>query len=223
MQHLKCTKHVKVVKNILRKKPGKAILPQMQSKWLIGLSGTNGAGKDAVGLLLAQKHHFLFISVTELLRKEAERRGLPVERQFLRKISAEWRREFGYAVLVDRAVKQYEPVKEQYAGLVLASLRNPVEADRVHELGGTMLWIDGDPQIRYQRIRNNAAARNRGGEDDVTFEQFQIQEAAEMHARGDDAALLDMAEVKTRCELELINNSDDLDDLDRRVVTILNL
>src|SRR5579884_261717 len=151
----------------------------MQAYKLVGLSGTNGAGKDAVGLLLCQKHRVLFISVTVVLRDELRRRGEPIARVHLRALSAEWRREFGLAVLVDRAVQQFEAVRSQYEGLVIASLRNTYEADRVHELGGTMLWVDADPKIRYERIRSNAAERNRGGEDDVTFEQFLAQEEAE--------------------------------------------
>lgn len=197
----------------------------MQAYRLVGLSGTNGAGKDSVGLLLAQKHRFLFISVTELLRDELRKRGLPVDREHLRALSAEWRREFGYAVLVDRAIEQYDSVKDKYSGLVLASLRNPFEADRVHELGGTMLWVDADPKIRYERVRANAAIRNRGGEDDVTFAQFLEQQEAEMHPpkTGADEASLDMASVKKRCDMTLMNNSSDLDTLAADVVKLLKL
>lgn len=194
----------------------------MQAYKLVGLSGTNGAGKDAVGLLLSQKHRFLFISVTDVLRDELRRRGEPIDREHLRALSAEWRREFGLAVLVDRAVQQFEAVRSQYEGLVIASLRNPYEADRVHELGGTMLWVDADPKIRYERIRSNAAERNRGGEDDVTFEQFLAQEEAEMHTSG-DAATLDMASVRDRSDLTLMNNSNDLAALDADVVATLKL
>ncbi len=70
--------------------------------WVIGLSGTNGAGKDTVGEMLAAHHNYMFISVTELLRKEARRRYLPVERGVLRAISTEWRRELGLGVLSTR-------------------------------------------------------------------------------------------------------------------------
>ncbi|HEY8999481.1 MAG TPA: AAA family ATPase [Candidatus Saccharimonadales bacterium] len=197
----------------------------MQAYRLVGLSGTNGAGKDSVGLLLAQKHRFLFISVTDILREELRNRGVPVDRLHLRELSAEWRREFGLAVLVDRAVKQYEAVQDTYDGLVLASLRNPSEADRVHELGGTMVWVDADPKVRYERIRANAQARNRGGEDDVTFEQFLEQEEAEMHPpkTGADEATLDMASVKERCDLTLFNNSSSLDALDDGMSKLLKI
>ena len=66
-----------------------------------------------------------------------------MEREVLRTISAEWRRELGLGVLVDKAYAEYQV--GDYKGLAIASLRNPGEADRVHALGGSVLWIDADP------------------------------------------------------------------------------
>lgn len=181
----------------------------MNKLLIIGLAGTNGAGKDTVGHILAEHHNYLFISVTDLLRKEAERRGLPVERGVLRTISAEWRRSLGLGVLVDKAVAEYETVKDKYAGVVIASMRNPGEADRVHALGGIMVWVDADPRVRYDRVQAGKAARGRAGEDDKTFEQFQKEEAEEMNPSG-DAATLNMAGVKERCDIFADNDDSNL-------------
>ncbi|MEJ0072722.1 MAG: AAA family ATPase [Candidatus Saccharibacteria bacterium] len=60
---------------------------------LIGLSGTNGSGKDTVGSMIAEKYNYLFISVSDLLRAELRRRGLLIIRENTRELSAEWRRE----------------------------------------------------------------------------------------------------------------------------------
>ncbi|HKU19160.1 MAG TPA: AAA family ATPase [Candidatus Saccharimonadales bacterium] len=182
---------------------------------VIGLSGTNGSGKDSLGMLLAERYGYWFISVTELLREECRKRGLPVARENLRAIGNELRRNFGAAVLVDKAHAAYQvrlDAGEQYRGLVMASLRNPIEADRVHELGGTVVWVDADPKVRYDRIQTNAAARGRAEEDAKTFDQFLAEETAEMHPpEGGDHAVLDMAAVKQRADIFVQNNSDDIE------------
>jgi cytidylate kinase len=182
----------------------------MSAPHIIGLAGTNGSGKDTAGHILADHHGYLFISVTDLLRKEAERRGLPVERGVLRTISAEWRRALGLGVLVDKAVAEYETAKDKYKGVVIASLRNPGEADRVHALGGTVIWVDADPHVRYDRIQKAKTERHRAGEDDKTFEQFQAEEAAEMKQSG-DAATLDMGAVKAKADFSFDNGKGDVE------------
>ena len=171
---------------------------------LIGLSGTNGAGKDLVGEILAREHNYLFISVTDLLRDEAKARGLPVERENLRTISSEWRKMGGLGVLVDKAVETYQQ-ESGYDGLVMASLRNPGEADRIHELGGFMLWIDADPKVRYDRVYSRA----RTSEDNKTFEQFLAEQDAEMYGNPDDPTALNMSAVKEKCDLTILNEGSD--------------
>ncbi|HSX29934.1 MAG TPA: AAA family ATPase [Candidatus Saccharimonadales bacterium] len=193
---------------------------------IIGVAGTNGSGKDTIGHLLAAHHMYWFISVTEVLRDECRKRGLPVEREHLRDISAEWRREYGYGVLVDKAIDAFNalPDKKQYRGVVMASLRNPHEADRVHELDGTVLWADADPEVRYKRIQANAVYRGRAGEDAKTYEQFLAEEAAEMHApKGADEATLDMASVKERSDAFVRNNSSDMDEFEADLLAALGL
>jgi cytidylate kinase len=178
---------------------------------IIGLAGTNGSGKDTVGQILSRHHNYLFISVTELLRNEAQRRGQPVEREVLRTISAEWRRESGLGVLVDKAVAEYQKQPSKYAGVVMASLRNPGEADRVHQLGGAMVWVDAEPRVRYARVRANVTSRGRAEEDNKTYEQFLAEEKAEMNKpSGGDNANLNMAGVKDLCDIFLINDNDNL-------------
>lgn len=193
----------------------------MSNLHILGLAGTNGSGKDTVGQILADHHGYLFISVTELLRGEAVRRKLPVEREVLREISAEWRRELGLGVLVDKAVAQFETVKDKYGGVVMASIRNPGEADRIHEMGGTMLWVDADAQTRYDRIQRNKADRGRAEEDNKTYEQFLAEEEVEMHTpEGGDSANLNSSGVKDVSDVFIDNGGDDIDSL-RQAIDII--
>lgn len=173
---------------------------------IIGLAGTNGSGKDTIGDLLAEKHGFLFISGSDLLRDEARKRGLPVERENLRMISAEWRRKSGLGALIDQAIELYQKDSSGHTGgMVIASLRNPGEADRVHELGGTVIWVDADPKVRYDRV----FSRQRTDEDNKTFEEFLSEEQAEMTHSG-DAATLNMGAVKELADIHLENNGNDI-------------
>jgi len=191
---------------------------------IIGLSGTNGSGKDTVGQVLNEEHGFLSVPVTELLRQELRHRNLPVTRKNLRMVSEEWRHELGLGVLVDKAVADFNVAKDQYVGVVINNLRNPGEADRVHDLGGTVVWIDADPRKRYERIQANAVSRGRAGEDNKTFEQFIAEEEAEMKAPkdGDDASL-DMLAVKHRADIVMDNTDMDLQTFRKNIPKLLGL
>lgn len=180
---------------------------------LIGLSGTNGAGKDTVGEILAEKFGFLFISMTDMLREEALSRGLETSREVLRTISAEWRRESGLGVLIDKSIAHYEKLggDDKYNGLVVASLRNPGENDRVHELGGQVVWIDADPRVRYNRIFSRSRA-----DDPTTFEQFMIHDKSEMKHSGDKATL-SMEDVKEKSDKVFLNEYDNLNNLSEQI------
>jgi dephospho-CoA kinase len=192
---------------------------------IIGLGGTNGSGKDTVGQILASRHGYLFVSVTEILRDELRHRSLPVTRENLRQLSAEWRRKSSHlGVLVDKAVEQYEKTPGEFTGVAIASLRNPGEADRVHELHGKVIWVDADPKVRYDRVQANAASRQRKEEDNKTFEQFQAEELTEMNKQaGADDATLNMSAVKDHCDIFIDNNTSDLGDLQAQVDSQISL
>lgn len=191
------------------------------SKKIIGIAGTNGSGKDTVGLILAENHNYLFVSVTDVLRAELKRQGFPIDREHLRELSASWRREFGYGVLIDRAMDVFnDQPKGKYEGIAIASLRNPFEVDRVHELGGVVWWLDADPLLRFTRIRANAAQRARAEEDEKTFEQFLSEEQAEMQTSGDEATL-NMSAVRDKCDTMMMNAGSSMEFLRQEVAALL--
>lgn len=190
---------------------------------IVGISGTNGSGKDTVGKILADKYNFLFVSVTDMLRNELANRGLPPAREHMRELSAEWRRESGLGVLMDKALEFYKAQPREYTGLAISSLRNPGEVDRVHELGGEVVWVDADPKLRYDRLQANAASRGeiRAVDDKKTFEQFLSEEQAEMQYSG-DAATLSVADVKAKADITILNEGD-LDSFKQELKTTLGL
>ena len=172
---------------------------------LIGLAGTNGSGKDTVAHLLAEKYGFVFADATQMLGDELTKRGLSHERLNKSALSAEWRREHGMGVIVDKGLELYKA--GDYKGLIVGSLRHPGEADRIHELGGTMLWVDADPKVRYERITSNHRGRI---EDQKTFEEFLAEQEREMSPVG-DAATLNIGAVKERADITLYNNGNNIE------------
>lgn len=173
---------------------------------IIGLSGTNGSGKDTVASMLAERHGFFVGSATEMLGSELKRRALPTEREQKRTLSAEWRRQYGLGAIVDRAVEEAKALGINK--IVVGSLRNPGEADRVHELGGVMIWVDADPKVRYNRIQSADRGRI---EDKKTYEEFLAEEQAEMQHSGDEATL-NMSGVKAKVDMFLENSGDSIEE-----------
>jgi len=173
---------------------------------LIGIGGTDGSGKDTVADMLVKRHGWVFISLSDLLRDEAKKRGIRLQRNTLRVISAEWRRKQGNDILVQKALQKLGSDKSKVNGLVVASLRNPVEADAVHSVSGKVAWVDADPKVRYVRIQ----LRQQGTEDEVTFEEFLAEEKEHMTHQGDDATL-SLSGVKERADIFLENNGSDIE------------
>jgi len=171
---------------------------------IIGVGGTNASGKDTVGEMLVERHGFLFVSVSELLREEATKRNIAPDRKALRTISAEWREESGLGVLVAKSIETFEQTNPRPKGLVLASLRNPGEADEIHKLDGIVVWVDADPKVRYQRIMSTD--RGRSAEDQKTFEEFLAEEAVEMTGEGKTETQLHIAAVKEKADMTIFNN-----------------
>jgi dephospho-CoA kinase len=173
---------------------------------IIGLSGTNGSGKDTVAEFLKEKYGYYVASATDMLEAELKKLGLPTDRTHKRKLGNQWRREQGLGVIVQRAVD--EARKAGYDKVVVGSLRNSGEADLVHELGGKVIWVDADPKIRYQRV----VSGNRGRvEDNKTYAEFLKDEEAEMNEQG-DTATLNMDEVKQQSDVFLENNYKSIDE-----------
>lgn len=187
---------------------------------IIGIGGTNGSGKDVLSEILAEDYGWSFISVSrDLIIPELKRRGLPLERENMAALTAEWNRAQRGAV-IDRAIERFNELSntKTYDGLVISSIRHPWEADRIHELGGRIVWVDADPRIRYERV----ASRGQGDKDKKSFEQFITEEHREMTHSGDEATL-NWQGVKDRADIFLSNDTDNIEDFKQSAQKALEL
>lgn len=188
---------------------------------IIGVGGTNGSGKDTIGELLRDNFGWLYVSVSEdLIIPELKRRGLPPERQHMAALSTEWRGKYGDGAVVDKAMEKFEVEGgfSKLGGLAVASLRHPGEADRIHEVGGRVVWVDADPKIRYERTYR----RGQGAKDQKTPEQFLAEQAAEMDAGGRQS-VNSVVEVKAKADIQLENNGNDLEAFKTEAIRALGL
>jgi len=135
---------------------------------LIGLTGTNGAGKGEVAAWLRTKGYACH-SLSDVLREELAARGLEAARDNLIRIGNELREKFGADVLARRIMARVT------GPTVIDSIRNPAEVERLRkEDGFILLAVDAPAPLRFER------ARRRGRDESAaTLEEFLRKEAEE--------------------------------------------
>lgn len=140
---------------------------------IIGITGTNGAGKGTLVEYL-QKKGFIYLSVGNFLFKEVQKRGLPENRDSQRLVGNLLREEFGPGYIAETL---YQEALKMGHDCVIESLRNPTEIFTLREKGNCTIWaVDADIEKRYQRISEN----RQGFKDNVSFEEFKAQEEKEL-------------------------------------------
>lgn len=139
---------------------------------VIGLVGPIASGKGTVAQILKELG-FEYYSLSDRIREELTRRGLPITRQWLQDMGDELRLKYGEDILAERTL---EFLGASNSGrIVIESIRNPAEARLLKEqLGATIIGVNASPEIRYRRV----VERNRGGEP-VSWEEFLAMDGRE--------------------------------------------
>lgn len=146
---------------------------------LIGITGTNGAGKGTVVDYLVREKGFTHFSVRDHLAKVLEERGLPIDRPNFGKLGNELRKEQGSGYFVELFSRQMAENNVQNG--VIESIRSVGEAKAIKSKGGTLLAVDANQRLRYERINDRGSAT-----DKLDFDTFVAQEEAEWSARADE-------------------------------------
>lgn len=149
---------------------------------LVAVTGPQDSGKGTIGKYLASRG-FMHVSTGNVLRAEADRRGLDHERNTLIDIAVGWRLEHNdIGVLVVKAIDQWREQADTFpSGLALDGLRLPAEAQAAKSEGGVLGYIDAPIDTRYQW----SIERARGSEADKTFEEFAAHDWLEYEGVGD--------------------------------------
>lgn len=174
---------------------------------IIGITGTDGAGKGSVVDYLVKEHGFTHYSSRDLIMQEAKLRGYEPNRESARIVGNMLRTENGADAIVQYALNKI--AKDGSKNAVIESIRTIKEVETLQEAGGVLLAIDAPVEDRYERIVG------RGSDTDkVSFEEFVKQEELEM----DDP---DPNGMKKRKVMEMaeytIKNCASLEDLHKAV------
>jgi len=164
---------------------------------IVGITGTDGAGKGLVVEYLVSQHGFTHYSARDFITTEIERLGLPVDRNQLRLTANALRAEFGNEVVVRKAYER--AAAEGKNRVVIESIRAMAEADYLKLREGVLLAIDADPQIRYARIQGRKSAT-----DQVTYEEFLAHENLENN--DPDPHGMQKSKVMAAADFTIMNN-----------------
>lgn len=164
---------------------------------IIGITGTDGAGKGSVVEYLVDTKGFVHYSSRELLAAEIQKEGQLVTREALRLMGNRLRKEKGLDAVVRIALDKM--AAEGTKDVIIESIRATAEADLLKANNGILLAVDADQRLRYERISSRASES-----DTVTFEEFIAHEAIEMN--DPDPTGMQKAAVMAAADYTIYNN-----------------
>jgi len=136
---------------------------------LIGLTGTNGAGKGEVAAYF-EKKGYAYFSLSDLIREELLKKGKEVTRNNLIKMGNQFREKGGYDILARLVMKKVK------GKAVIDSIRNPKEVEYLRKQKSfILLAVDAPVDLRYERAKKRGRVESAS-----TLHEFIKKEAEEM-------------------------------------------
>lgn len=184
---------------------------------IIGLTGTNGAGKGAVATRIVEEYGFVHYSVRDLLIEEATRQDLQISRTVLTNLANELRKKNGRGYIAEQI---YEKAAVVGKNAIIESIRNEGEIDSLQKLtnggvGFSLVVVDANYAIRYERITGRNSAT-----DTASLMEFIQQD--DLESTSDDPNKQNLQACMGRADFRIYNNRT-LEDLRDRVDQIMRV
>jgi len=179
--------------------------------YIIGITGTIGAGKGTIVDYLVSKMSFLHYSVRGYLTEEIARRGMPLNRDSMVTVANDLREKNNPAFIVEQL---YHQAFKAGKNAIVESIRTPGEIDMLKSLKNFyLIAVDADPKIRFERIKMRKSET-----DNINFETFLENEKREMFT--DDPNKQNLSKCIAQADFILSNNGT-VEDLYKKTDEIL--
>jgi len=177
----------------------------MENK-IIGLTGTNGAGKGEAASFF-EKKGYLYFSLSDIIREKLREKGKKITRNNLIKTGNNLREKYGPDILARLVMKNVK------GNSIIDSIRNPKEIEYLkRQKNFTLLAIDAPVELRYERVKN------RGREESAsTLQEFIRKEAEEMASNENGQQLHNCMKTADY----IISNNGSLDDFHKKLEEFL--
>jgi dephospho-CoA kinase len=194
---------------------------------IVGIGGLPRSGKDSLAELFMKRGYYGF-SFGDFTRKYSRERHKdkadPISVANMTETSNWLRETYGPDVILKEALKEYQEKQTNganYKGLVLYSLRAPIEVDWLLAHDGELVWVEASDETRYERNNQNL----RSGEAKITLDEFKRQENLQWQPQPNIPAesQMNISYVKQKATHILENNGSDIQEFKNKAEKVLNL
>ncbi len=192
---------------------------------IVGIAGLPRSGKDTFAEWYLDAGYY-GVSLGDVVREEARHRHKdkpdPISVAHMTETANHLRQQFGSDVILRKAVEQFQAAQtdKSYKGLVLYSIRTPVEADFILKNRGRLVWIEAADAVRYARAIEFA---REGERTDIDMETFLAHEALQWQPKPGipKEAQMDVSYVKSHATDIVENNENDIEGFRQKYLELI--
>ncbi len=193
-----------------RKKQTIPQLPTSNVQRLVGIGGLTRSGKDTLAELFMQDGWF-GVSLGDIVREESRKRHQndsdPASVANMTETSNWLRSTNGSDFALKIALEKFEKVKDHHKGLVMFSIRAPIEVSYILGHGGELIWVEASDVVRH----NRKLANLRAGEKPISLEEFNAHENLQYNPQPGipEEVQMNTSYVKAHATITIENNGND--------------
>lgn len=191
---------------------------------IVGIGGLPRSGKDTVAELMIGAGYF-GVSLGDIVRDEAKIRHAdkpdPISVANMTETSNWFRAQKGPDFAMKEALKRFDAAsrEKKYEGLVVYSVRAPIEVDFILKQQGYIIWVEADDEVRLQRSNANL----RPGEIPLQLDDMKAQESLQSEPQPGLPAEIQMNTkyVKEHANVFIENNGSDMQSFEKETMRVL--